>query len=87
SNVNMNLGVQHRFFERRLIISFNAIDPFTAQRYTTYTYGTNFNLESFNSSNTRNFRLSVSYQLNRVVQKSKLSEKDKKAALEKAKKA
>lgn len=87
SNVNMNLGVQHRFFERRLIVSFNAIDPFTTQRFTTYTYGANFNLESFNSSNTRNFRLSVSYQLNRVVQKSKLSEKDKKTALQKAKKA
>lgn len=85
SNVNMNIGVQHRFFERRLIVSFNAIDPFTPQRYTTYTYGSNFNLESFNSNNSRNFRLSVSYQLNRVVQKSKLSEKDKKAALLKAK--
>lgn len=86
SNVNMNLGVQHRFFDRRLIVSFNAIDPFTTQRYTTYTYGANFNLESFNSSNTRNFRLSVSYQLNRVVQKSKLSSKDQKAAVQKAKK-
>jgi outer membrane receptor for ferrienterochelin and colicin len=87
SNVNMNIGVQHRFFDRRLIVSFNAIDPFTPQRYTTYTYGANFNLESFSSSNTRNFRLSVSYQLNRIVQKSKLSEKDRKAALNKAKKA
>ncbi len=85
SNVTTNIGVQHRFFDRRLVISFNAIDPFTVQRYTTFTYGTNFNLESFSSSNTRNFRLSVSYQLNRVVQKSKLSEKDKKAALSKAK--
>lgn len=86
SNVNMNIGVQHRFFDRRLIVSFNAIDPFTPQCYTTYTYGANFNLESFSSSNTRNFRLSVSYQLNRIVQKSKLSEKDRKAALNKAKK-
>lgn len=87
SNVNMNLGVQHRFFDRRLILSFNAIDPFTPQRFTNYTYGTNFNLESFNSSNTRNFRIAVSYQLNKVVQKSKLSEKDKKAALQKIKAA
>jgi ferric enterobactin receptor len=85
SNVNMNLGVQHRFFDRRLVLSFNAIDPFTPQRFTNYTYGANFNLESFNSSNTRNFRIAVSYQLNKVVQKSKLSEKDKKAALQKIK--
>lgn len=87
SNVNMNLGVQYRFFDRRLILSFNAIDPFTPQRFTNYTYGANFNLESFNSSNTRNFRVAISYQLNKVVQKSKLSEKDKKAALQKIKAA
>jgi outer membrane receptor for ferrienterochelin and colicin len=87
SNVNMNLGVQHRFFDRRLILSFNAIDPFTPQRFTNYTYGANFNLESFNSSNTRNFRIAVSYQFNKIVQKSKLSAKDKKAALQKIKTA
>lgn len=85
SNVNMNIGVQRRFFDRRLIISFNAIDPFTPQRFTNYTYGANFNLESFSSSNTRNFRISVSYQLNKLVQKSKISEKEKKTALQKLK--
>ncbi len=84
SNVNMNLGVQHRFFDRRLILSFNAIDPFTPQRFTNYTYGANFNLESFNSSNTRNFRIAISYQLNKVVQKSSLSEKAKNQAIKKA---
>jgi len=84
SNVNMNLGVQHRFFDRRLIVSFNAIDPFTPQRFMNYTYGANFNLESFNSSNTRNFRIAVSYQLNKVVQKSSLSEKVKNQAIKRA---
>lgn len=84
SNVNMNLGVQHRFFDRRLILSFNAIDPFTPQRFTNYTYGANFNLESFNSSNTRNFRVAISYQLNKVVQKSQLSDKQKQDAIKKA---
>jgi hypothetical protein len=80
----MNLGVQHRFFDRRLILSFNAIDPFTPQRFMNYTYGANFNLESFNSSNTRNFRIAISYQLNKVVQKSSLSEKAKNQAIKKA---
>ena len=83
SNINMNLGVQHRFFDRRLILSFNAIDPFSPQRFTNYTYGTNFSLESFNSSNTRNFRIAVSFQLNKVVQKSTLSEKAKNKAIQK----
>ena len=49
-----------------------------------YTYGANFNLESFNSSNTRNFRIAISYQLNKVVQKSSLSEKAKNQAIKKA---
>lgn len=84
SNWNMNFGVQRRFFDRRLIVSFNAINPFSNQQYTTYTYGANFNIESFSSSNTRNFRLSVSYQLNKVIQKSSLSEKQKKAAVQKS---
>lgn len=78
SNLNMNLGVQKRFFDRRLIVSINVVDPFTTQQYTTNTYGSNFSIESFSSTNTRNFRLTVSYQLNRVVQKKVLSDKEKK---------
>lgn len=86
SNLNMNLGVQKRFFDRRLIVSINVVDPFTTQQYTTNTYGTNFSIESFSSTNTRNFRLTVSYQLNRVVQKKVLSDKEKKKILDKLKK-
>ncbi len=82
SNLNMNIGVQRRFMNRRLAVSFNIIDPFRVQQFTTYTYGSNFTVESFNSTNTRNFRLAISYQLNKLV-KSKLSDKDKQAALKK----
>ncbi len=85
SNLNMNFGVQRKFFDRRLIVTFNAIDPFVKQKYLTYTYGSNFNIESFSSSNSRNFRLTVTYQLNKVVQKSSLSDKQKKALLDKVK--
>jgi ferric enterobactin receptor len=84
SNLNMNLGVQRKFFNRRLSVSFNAIDPFRVQQFTTYTYGSNFSVESFNSTNTRNFRIAVRYQLNKTV-KSKLSDKQKKQALDKLK--
>jgi len=86
SNLNTNIGVQHRFFERRLVISLNLIDPFTVQQYTTYTYGSNFNIESVSSTNTRNIRLTVSYQLNKLVQKKALSDKEKNAILKKLKK-
>lgn len=85
SNLTMNLGVQKKFFNKRFIVGFNVIDPFRAQQSTTYTYGSNFSLESFNSTNTRNFRLVLSYQLNKMVQKSSLTDKQKKAALEKMK--
>jgi ferric enterobactin receptor len=87
SNLNTNIGVQRRFFDRRLIVSFNIIDPFTTQQYTTYTYGSNFNIESFSSTNSRNFRLTVSYQLNRVVQKKVVTDKQKQAILDKLKKS
>jgi outer membrane receptor for ferrienterochelin and colicin len=84
SNLTMNLGVQKKFFNKRFIVGFNIIDPFRVQQQITQTFGTNFNLESFNSVNTRNFRVSFSYQLNKMVKKSTLSNKQKKAALEKA---
>ncbi len=84
SNVTMNFGVQRKFFNRRLSVSLNIIDPFSAQEFTTFTYGKNFTLESHSQARTRNFRISVSYQLNKVVQK-KVSEKQKQDAINKAK--
>jgi ferric enterobactin receptor len=69
SNLTLNLGVQRKFMDRRLIISINVIDPIAQQQYRTFAYGANFNLESFSSSNTRNYRLAISYQLNKVVSK------------------
>jgi hypothetical protein len=38
-----------------------------------------------NATTTRNYRLSISYQLNKLVQKSSLSEKQKKDVLDKLK--
>jgi hypothetical protein len=69
SNLTVNLGVQRKFLDRRLIVSINIIDPTTQQQLQTFVYGANFNLESFSSSNTRNYRVAVSYQLNKVVTK------------------
>jgi hypothetical protein len=69
SNLTVNLGIQRKFLDRRLIVSINIIDPTTQQQFQTFAYGANFNLESFSSSNTRNYRIAVSYQLNKVVTK------------------
>jgi len=69
SNINTNFGVQHKMLDRRLIISFNAIDPFTPQSIRSFTSGPRFELESFSATRSRNYRISISFQLNRMVQK------------------
>jgi hypothetical protein len=83
SNLSLNLGVQRKFMAKRLIIGINIIDPITMQQYTTYTYGPNFTTENYSSANTRNYRLTISYQLNKMVQKSRISDKDKQKAIDK----
>ncbi len=85
SNLSLNLGVQRKFFDRRLIVGLNVIDPFTPQQYITVTTGMQFNIESVNATSTRNYRLTISYQLNKLVQKSTLSDKQKKEILDKLK--
>ncbi|WP_439505638.1 outer membrane beta-barrel protein [Sediminibacterium sp.] len=87
TNINTNIGVQHKMFNRRLIVSFNAIDPFTPQELISITNGPRFQLESFSATRSRNYRISISYQLNRMVPKSSLSEKEKNKALNQARKA
>ena len=87
SNLSMNIGLQHRFFDKRLQISLNIIDPIITQQFTTITTGSNFTVESFNNSNTRNFRLAIAWQLNKLVTKSLLSAKQKQQAIVKAKEA
>ena len=57
-NWSMNLGMQRKFFNKKLMY-LNIIDPFRNQENRNYTYGTNFNLESYSNTQTRNFRLSV----------------------------
>lgn len=64
-----NLGIQRKFFAKKLVITINAIDPFVQQRNRSYTYGTNFNLESFSTTNTRNYRLSVAYNFTKAAKK------------------
>lgn len=66
---SMNLGVQRKFFAKKLVITINAIDPFVQQQNKSFTYGTNFNLESFSSTQTRNYRLSLAYNFSNAPKK------------------
>ena len=60
-STSMNIGVQKKFLDKKLVITFNVIDLFRQQQIRTFIYGPDFNLESFSRTQTRNFRLSVSY--------------------------
>lgn len=70
SALSMNLGVQRKFFQKRIIVALNFIDPFRHQRNTNSTYGSNFSLESFNTTNTRNYRIVLSYVFKKKVKQS-----------------
>lgn len=60
-NTSVNIGVQRKFFDKKLIVTLNAIDPFSNQQRKIFTYGTNFILENYSETRTRNFRASVAY--------------------------
>jgi hypothetical protein len=77
SNVSMNIAVQKKFFNKKLVITLNAIDPIFQQKNKTFIYGPNFSLESYNSTQTRNYRLTVSYNLTRTARLKKIPEADK----------
>lgn len=60
-STSMNIGVQRKLLDKKLTITLNIIDPFRQQQTRSYTYGPNFNLESFSTGQTRDFRVTVSY--------------------------
>lgn len=67
SNIRMNLALQHKLFNKRLVLTLNAIDPLFQQQYTSYTFGPNYNLESFSNARTRSYRLTVSYNFTNLA--------------------
>lgn len=78
NNLSMNVGIQRKFFEKKFIVAINIIDPFRQQQNKTFTYANNFNLESFSTTNTRNFRIALSYIFNKSVKKNNKLEQLKK---------
>lgn len=66
SNISMNIGAQYKLFKKKVIISINTTDPFIQQQNRVFTFGPNFNLESFNRTQTRNYRVTLSYNFNKT---------------------
>ncbi len=69
NSTSINLGVQQKMFKKKMIISLSVIDPFRQQQNKVFTYAPNFNLESYSTTNTKNFRLAVSYFFSKQVKK------------------
>lgn len=67
SNINMNLGLQRKLFKKKIIVTVNTVDPFVQQQNRIFTYGTNFNLESYSRTQTRNYRITLSYNFNKTT--------------------
>jgi len=70
NTLSMNIGVQKKFFAKKVTLTLNIIDPFRQQQNRNYTYGSNFNLESYSTTNTRNYRLALSYTFKKKDKKS-----------------
>ncbi|MCR6718783.1 MAG: TonB dependent receptor [Chitinophagaceae bacterium] len=70
--MSMNTGVQHKMFNKRMTVTLNVIDPFVQQRNFTRTYGPDFYHEGRSFSRTRNFRLTIGYNLLATAPKKKL---------------
>lgn len=70
-NLSMNVGVQKKFFNKKFIVTLNLIDPFRNQITKSYTYGTNFEVRSFNTTQTKNYRVTLAYNFTKTAKKKK----------------
>lgn len=64
-NWSTNIGVQRKLARKKLTLTFNIIDPFL-QQTRNLTYGPKFMVRSHNTAQTRNFRLSMAYNINKA---------------------
>ena len=70
-NLSMNVGVQKKFFSKKLIMTLNFIDPFRNQITNSYTYGNNFEVRSSSTTQTKNYRATLAYNFTKVAKKKK----------------
>jgi hypothetical protein len=71
SSLSMNMGFQAKLLQKKLTLTLNVIDPLLQQQNRVVTYGSNFTLENVNTTQTRNLRLTASYNLTKMPGKKK----------------
>lgn len=69
STISMNISVQQKFLKKKLFVTLSVIDPFRQQQNKIFTYAPNFNLESYSTTKTKNFRIGVSYLFSKKAKK------------------
>ncbi len=83
-NTSMNFGLQRKLFQKRFIVTVNIIDPIRQQENRTFTLGPNFEHESYSYTQTRNYRLTLTWNFIPVPKKptaKELEERNKLKAL------
>ena len=68
-NLSTNVGIQKKFFNKKFIVTLNFIDPFRNQVTNSYTYGTNFEVKSSNTTQTKNYRVTLAYNFTKAAKK------------------
>lgn len=68
-NTSMNMGLMRRLFNKRMTITLSTVDPFVNQQRRTFTYGTNFYLESYSLTRTKNYRFTIGYNFSNTPKK------------------
>ena len=68
-NTSMNMGLMRRLFNKRMTITLSTVDPFVNQQRRTFTYGPNFNLESYSLTRTKNYRFTIGYNFSNAPKK------------------
>jgi hypothetical protein len=69
NNVRTTFGAQHKFFKKNLTVGFVMVDPFQQQQFRNYIQAPNYNLETYSISNTRNYRITASYNIRKMAKK------------------
>lgn len=68
-NLSTNVGIQKKFFNKKFIITLNFIDPYRKQVTNSSTYGTNFEVKSSNTTQTKNYRMTLAYNFTKTAKK------------------
>jgi hypothetical protein len=68
-NLSTNAGIQKKFFNKKFVVTLNFIDPFRNQVTNSYTYGTNFEVRSSSTTQTKNYRVTLAYNFAKAAKK------------------